>query len=228
MKKFNNLLLVITLVFVTLISCREDSINKENFSQVPISTSVLSKGFINLGAKSIDVKGNILKVITFKNFKLSGETVNLSDYEFTYDSNILSFKNDNSYKIYVDANKIFVETPEYNGELPKMNGKLFANDQKLKMLVIFTTEIMQDKSKKISFEDFSKEQIASKVGSCSMWNTVYSVGIGLNGSAAWADYHFHQTNDITSNQLDGCSPIGNPSLDSFSNVYYVTRAWCCG
>ena len=196
----------------------------ENFSLISKSTSTLSKGTINLGVKEILINGTSIKLSTFKGFYLNKALVNLSNYDFKYSENILSFNNNNNYKIYSIKSQLYVETPKYKGILNNMDIKLIQDDVQFKVLLVLLGELTAIESVKVTFDSMSK---SAGGGSCSFWNTVYSVGIGLSSNAAWADYNYSQADDINSGNLTGCVSLGSPEHSQIGVVHYVTKSWCC-
>lgn len=91
------------------ISSRES--NMEDFSKIKSSTNLISTIFLNLGVKEIRKTDNYYKFITFKGFKTRGYSENMSDYEFEYTGNVLSLKNDTTFKIYKSNDLFYLESP---------------------------------------------------------------------------------------------------------------------
>ena len=218
-------------VALLIISCRNSDSIAEDFNKVNTDNhSLLSRNIIGLGAKSIDISNGIIKFDSFKGFKINGNIEYLSSYIFSYKNNILEFKNTDKYKLYSISNTFYIESPSFKGKLLEMPQDLFNNDKNLTILIVVLGELTETNNKKVDYNIISKLATSNnqaKDGGCSFFSTMYSVGVGLNASAAWSNYHFHESNDISSGQLDGCSPIGNPELSNIGVAYYVTRAYCC-
>lgn len=87
-----------------------ESKTKEDFSTIRSSTDMISTMFLNLGVKEIIKSDNYYKLITFKGFKTRGYSENMTDYEFEYLDNILSLKNDKSFKIYKSDGLFYLES----------------------------------------------------------------------------------------------------------------------
>jgi hypothetical protein len=207
------------------ISSRESNI--EDFSQIKSSTNLISTMFLNLGVKEIRKTDNHYKFITFKGFKTRGYSENMSDYEFEYTDNILSLKNDSTFKIYRSNGLFYLESPTSVSLLKDLDQKTLDENKNVQILLVFLNEITTDDIEKTDFDTYSR--MATGPG-CGLFNTEYAWGIGMTGSAAWANYQFNLNWDLSPNgsgDLIGCRPLGNAVLNHYGDFYYVLRPYCC-
>jgi hypothetical protein len=200
------------------------SSDKDDFIKVRETTKLLSETLMNLGAKELVKNGNTYTFITSKGLYLFGIRENLKDYSFDYIDNTLSLSSDNTYQIYSLENNLYLETPYYKGLLENVEQKYLNEDKKLNLLIIFLGEVNSDPVRdKTTYEDYSSRY----GGSCSFWDTVYNVGVGLNSAAAHANLMHNIASDIIGGDLGGCTSIGQSETSSIGGVYYSTQAWCC-
>jgi len=201
--------------------------NLEGFSKITGSTEFISTIFFNLGVKEITKTDNYYKFITFKGFKTRGYSENMADYEFEYTDNVLSLKNDKSFKIYKSNDLFYLETQNSVSPLKDLDQKTLDENKKLQILLVFLNEISTDNYEKDDFDTHSR--MATGIG-CSLFNTEYAWGIGMTGSAAWANYNFNLSWDLSPNgsgDLIGCKPLGSAVLNHYGDFYYVLRPYCC-
>ncbi|WP_187477756.1 hypothetical protein [Amniculibacterium sp. G2-70] len=149
---------------------------------------------------------------------INGTIINLSSYSFIKKNDILSFL-DKKYSLDFSSEELYVKTPFYEGSLSGINESLLQKDTNLIVMLLVNDYLHTAK--------FPKTTDINEVPSCSFWNTVYSVGIGLNASAAWANYNYNNKNDINSGQLINCIALGPAEHSNVGTVHYVTRAYCC-
>ncbi len=89
-----------------------------------------------------------------------------------------------------------------------------------------------DGDNKTNFETVQndhQEEYSSSGAGCSFMNTYYSVGIGLNQSAANANFIHNLWEDMWGeySSHSHCWSLGSPEKSNFAHVYYVSQAFCC-
>lgn len=200
---------------------------KDDFVKARQSTDLLSETIMNLGATRLIKTGDTYTFSASRDLYLFGVRENLQDYSVNYIDNTLSLSQDNTYKIFSIENNLYLETPNYKGLLENIDQKNLNEDKKLNLLIIFLGELISDPIiDKTTFAEYSARRLAGG-GSCSFWDTVYNVGVGMNSAAAQANLMHNVATDIISGELGGCTSIGHSESSSISGVHYATQAWCC-
>lgn len=237
--KFLNVLLAI----IVFASCsKEESIVQEIEADlkskitVNKSTSLVSEILYNTGLESITVnkkEKNLTYDFESKNKKqhqnliVNGMYIDLFDKSYILENDYIYLNGNKEIKLTFVGNEPFVKSNNFTGYL-RDNVELI-NDRNLIALLIVMNEItLNESSKFITLQDNNRNPNPPSIERpCSFWNTYYSVGIGLNSSAAWSNYHYNNQNDTNSGDLIGCEAIGDPEHTSLGVVHYVTRAYCC-
>ena len=112
-----------------------------------------------------------------------------------------------------------ITTPYFSGQIDQLNQEHLLKDEKLIIVLLAFNYIKTG--------TFGPSDRMAGSGACSFFNTVYSVGFGVNSSAAWANYHYNNQNDYNSGELINCVPLGYPEHSNYGVLHYVTRAYCC-
>lgn len=232
MKK-SYLLLITVLIFA---SCEKEEISTENeevFSEVNLlnletkyssrkSSQEFSHLLYNLGVSELNVerkKDNLkLTAVSPKPFNYRGKKNYLSDYSIKLSQEHLILEQDSRYKVSIsDQEIIYVETPEYKGIIQKASLDVL-QDVKLFILLSYLNEVMDN-------SDFNSK--LHYKNSCSFWDTVYSIGVGLTPTGAQADLQDSMEQDVSGGEVEGCTKMGEAEAVPFTGGTVYAQAWCC-
>lgn len=197
----------------------------------------LSKTFLNLGVKSIQVektaKGLEYTFVTVKKCYINASKVDLKRYKIVNVENnyfLLDSENqDINYKYSISLNTktqtASYVTPLYKGDLNSALEELY-NDKDFVFLYLFLREINLDSTQ--DFARFDNSQANNINGGCSFWDTYYSVGIGASDAAALANLNYVMSNSIQDGDFDGCTKISTkPEYSTYLGIHISTITWCC-
>ncbi|MDG1731285.1 MAG: hypothetical protein P8K68_05765 [Algibacter sp.] len=93
----------------------------------------------------------------------------------------------------------------------------------LKNLKIEVDQVLQRSELKSGFGGYGGYSRA-----CSFWDIYYSVGAGLNQSAAYATFVTNLGNDLTAGGMGAnCIALGSSEYSDIGVVHYYTMAFCC-
>ncbi|NNF34008.1 MAG: hypothetical protein HKN68_07860 [Saprospiraceae bacterium] len=244
MKTFQSILFLLFLAF-SFSNCSEDSetltFEDDQYEldadlKVTTSTDKISKLFFNAGVAKIEVK-EVNSSLTFtplisslehfynRAVLLNNHQVDLTDYTVSMESGSLHLNNDKSVRLTIKDKKPFVISDHFTGYLEGNHSMI--QDREVSLLLIFLNELTMSSESKVVFEEEIRE-IDDNYRMCSFWDTYYSVGVGLNKSAAYANFEHNLLGDLTVGGMgQNCTAIGPPEHTSLGVVHYYTMAFCC-
>jgi|GEM_PF-2477654 len=238
MNKIKTKLILLFIFSAILFSCTNDLNNEENKVNLKNSNSIKNAKLLvnkstdlitdlsfNLGASNIILESNIVKFDSKKGFYFSGKYFDLKNFTFKIDNNKLTLMNNSKYSIEINENLIYL-TNEYSHFLINEKNIELQRDINIFVLRIMLNELFIEKEK----ESFSNKLPPDGEGngvSCSFWNTVYCVGVGLTQSAAIADMNYEIADAQASGDLLGCVKLGNAEAVAFSGGLAWATAYCC-
>lgn len=213
-------------------------VNPDLMSKITISKSTenVSTLFFNAGISSVNLekhenvmfinanKNNLSKE-TYSKILLNGIETELSEFEIILRDQFISLSNDLQTKLTLVNNKPYIVTKDYSGLIGEKPELL--ENQNVLVLLMFLNEIVTSDTNKMLYQDqVSRREAPGYERPCSIWDTWYSVGVGLNESAAMSNFEYSNQNDLE-NDLVGCVALGGPESSSFGVLHYVTQSYCC-
>lgn len=234
MKKHENLKLLFILTILTFFSSCSTEEKKNEAESVLISTtsrSLINESLIKLGAREIIEEKYNSKTIyhfeTFRNFILHDKSIDLSKYKFIKKNEMIFLSNNQNYKIKMSNNQPYIFTPNYQGYV-KDNQKVFF-DSNAVVLMLFIIDYNSSDQEKIDAKSILNN-VSKSQGSCSVWDTYYSAGVGANKAASLANLQFNANDALGSGELRGCKLLSSQAETSCaweSSLCVSTIAWCC-
>ena len=208
-------------------SMRELSLSKE--VRLSKSTDLISELLYKFGAIGIEVydmpDGTIkYEVKTQKEFNLNGKNLNLADYVFSINNNIL-ISSDNESGEKVELSLIEGEPVEIKeGEIVRINQESIKNS-KLVVGLVLMKEVVLDSKVKSTVTVHNEESTG-----CSFWNRYWVNAVGVTRSESIQTFNdgiHNYTNP--GGAAHGCREYGETSTSCIwdNHLCITTQTYCC-